>query len=312
MERIFFRERQMPSSDDPSKSQAFSSVHQRMSSRQLNIAVTGLGRSVGTTFVATALAFYFRDKGKTVSFCQCLTPSKAGSLLYDAVAMDQRFARREFCDVYERIHASEPLRFAATGAGWGKQKEKLLNTEEGISWILPTGQSSRADAIGHNGMDLAQTDLTEAQQARLLTIPRGEVCVFDFEADNQWNQTLMDMDVIIVVVDPLPSKMIHSKERFKFLKKLELAGCIVVWVVNYVNRGINLRQVKAYLKTNQIIRVPTFQAELIYECEYACRFPWENAEIQRKMMEICLWCVIFFLFIMYRCDIYFVVKEDIM
>ena len=248
MERLFFRERQ---SDIPAPAQ------------QLHIAVTGLGRSVGTTFVATALAFYFRDAGKETTYCQCLTPSKATRLLYDEIAMEQRFARRLFCDVYGKIEAAEPVKMV--------KSTKRLNEEEGISWILPTPQSE---------------DLGESQMSRLLTIPKEEVCVFDFEAEPQWNQFLMDMDLLVVVVDPLPSRLIHSKTRFAFLKKLELSGCNVVWVVNRDNPGVNPRQLKSYLKTNQIIRVPSFPMENIYQCEYSCKFPWENEEIHRKMLEI--------------------------
>ena len=41
--------------------------------QQLNIGVTGLGQSVGTTFVATSLAFYFVGMGNSV----CWTPSRS-------------------------------------------------------------------------------------------------------------------------------------------------------------------------------------------------------------------------------------------
>lgn len=55
----------------------------RENPEQVNIGVTGLGRSVGTTFVATSLAFYFAEKGNCVTYCQCLTPSEADKLLYE-------------------------------------------------------------------------------------------------------------------------------------------------------------------------------------------------------------------------------------
>jgi len=258
MERLFFRQLQTEVSIDETN-------RKQKHRAQLNIGVTGLGRSVGATFVGTALAFFCRDQGKDVSFCQCLTPSKSVRLLYDEASMEQRFLRRNFCDVYERIRKGEPVNGV-------KEKGGRINVEERISWILPT-----------NGN---QEDLTESQQARLLTIPRGEVCIFDFEADYQWNSLLMDLDVIIAVVDPLPSRLIHDKERFRFLKKLELAGCPVIWLVNRVNDGANMRQVRAYLKTNQIVTVPAFSPVSIYQCEYSCRFPWEDEEIRRKMMEI--------------------------
>ncbi len=258
MERLFFRERQAEFTEGEGD-------ERQLHRRQLNIAVTGLGRSVGTTFVGTALAFYCRDQGQDVSYCQCLTPSRAVRLLYDEVSMEQRFLRRAFCDVYEKISNGGTV----TGT---KGNTRSFNREGGISWILPVSGDTK--------------DLTESQQARLLAIPRGEVCIFDFEAEYQWNHLLMDMDAIIVVVDPLPSRLIHDKKRFRFLKRLELSGCPVIWVVNRTNQGVNMRQVKGYLKTNQILDIPAFSAASIYQCEYDCRFPWEDKEIRRKMMEI--------------------------
>ena len=258
MERLFFRERQQHSDGQRGTSK-------KGPIEQMHIGVTGLGRSVGTTFVATALAFYFREKEKDTAFCQCLTPSKASRLSYDEVAMEQRFGRRAFCDVYGKIAAGEPL------VGGLEKTSGKLNVEERINWILPVPGS---------------TDLTEVQRSRLVTIPKGEIRIFDFQAEDEWNPLLLDMDWIVVVVDPLPSKLIRSKKRFHFLKKLELSGCKVIWVVNRNNPGVSLRQVKAYLKTNQAVLIPDFGSEIIYRSEYSCKFAWENGEIQRKMMEI--------------------------
>lgn len=258
MERLFFRDRQETNGRKRGEPK-------NPPMQQLHIAVTGLGRGVGTTFVANALAFYFCHRGMETAFCQCMTPSKADRFLFDEVSMEQRFTRRNFVDVYERIAEGLPL-----GGGLGG-RGKRINEEDGISWILPTTESR---------------DLAESQRSRLLSVPRGAVCVYDFEADAAWNPLLLDMDMLVVVVDPLPSRMIHDKERFRFLKKLELSGCKVIWVVNRSNPGVSLRQVKSYLKTNQIVQIPVFSAERIYRCEYTCRFPWEEEEIQRKMLEI--------------------------
>ncbi|MBR5316192.1 MAG: hypothetical protein IKU44_05310 [Firmicutes bacterium] len=246
MERLFFRERQYELERENSRVE------------QWNIGVTGLGRSMGTTFVATALAFYFQSMGKNVTFVQCLTPSHASGLLYDSVAMDQRFAHRTFHDPYLKIAKEESVR-------------DLGNLEEGIRWMIPSGKAG---------------DLTEQQRSRLIHGARGELCIFDLEADSSWDGFMMDMDLLIVVTDPLPSKLIHHVERFKRLKKMELSGTTAVWVVNRCNDGVNKRQVKGFLKNNQLVWIPSFGEESFYQCEYACKFLWENKEIQRKMLEI--------------------------
>ncbi len=248
MERIFFRERQERS--------------QHPTTEQYRIGVTGLGQGVGTTFVATALAFYFRDQGRQVSYTECLNPAACNSLYYNQVAMDKRFGHRHFDDTYQHLTEDAPIL-------------RNRNKEAGIIWRLPT-QENRRDKL----------TLTQRQQARLIAVAREEVCIFDMEADYSWDDYLMDMDVIFVIADPLPSKLISSRDRYRTLKKMELAGCKVVWIVNKTNPGIDKKQVKNYLKADYFFWLDAIEPRHIYEDEYLCRFHWENAEIQRKIMEI--------------------------
>ncbi|MCI5686943.1 MAG: hypothetical protein MR303_00370 [Emergencia sp.] len=230
--------------------------------QQLNIGVTGLGQSVGTTFVAASLAFYFAGMGNSVTFTQCLTPDRCNGLLYDSVAMDQRFANRAFHDVYRLILEDKPVR--------GKK-----NMEQGINWILPTPW------IWQQGKNL-----DSGQRARLIQCARGEICIFDFAAEAEWDCYLADMDRLLVVTDPMPSKLIRNKERFQRLKALELSGVVTDWIVNRNNSGISRRQIASYLKSRKLLWIPQFAPELFYADEFACRFSWENREIRSKLLEI--------------------------
>lgn len=248
MERIFFRERQNQS--------------QPVAAEQYRIGVTGLGQSTGTTFVATALAFYFRDQGRQVSFTECLNPAARGTLFFDQVAMDKRFSHRAFDDIYGRL--------AEDGPALRRQ-----NKEAGIIWRLATPENCRE-----------RLTLTMVQRARLIGTGREEVCIFDVEADYSWDDYLADMDVVFVVADPLPSKLIGSRERYRRLKKLELAGCRIIWIVNKMNPGVDKKQVRNYLKSNHLLWMEMVNPGSIYEDEYRCRFHWENTEIQKKFLEI--------------------------
>ena len=248
MERIFFRRRQEASAGQ--------------TKRNYRIGVTGLGQGVGTTFVATALAFYFRDQGYSVSFTECLHPAGCSSLYFDQVAMDKQFQHRQFEDIYQKLEADMPVYPAK-------------NKEDGIVWYLPTPDNCKD-----------KLTLTSRQQNRLVGTAREEVCIFDMAADYSWDDYLLDMDVIFVVADPLPSKMIRSRERYRTLKKIELSGCKMVWVVNKTNQGVDRKQVKSYLKSENLFWLEAFDAGIVYEDEYRCRFHWENEEIQRKMTAI--------------------------
>lgn len=232
---------------------------------QLNIAVTGLGRSTGSTTIATALAFYFAKNGKNTQFIQCLNPAETdggSTMLYDAAAFDQRFANRTFHDVYEKIQKNEPVR-------------GISNMENEINFFLPTPENRRL-----------RIPFGEKEKARLIQCGRAEVCVFDVEATEEWEPYLLDMDLIIVVTDPLPSKMIQNAERFKRLKRMELSGCRVLWAVNKMNGGVSKREVKGYLKTSDILWIKYLPPEELYSDEFACRFHFQNEELRCYFLDI--------------------------
>ncbi len=231
-------------------------------SQQFHIGVTGLGQSVGTTFVATFLAFYFAGKGNSVTFTQCLTASRCNGLLYDSVAMDQRFSNRQFHDVYRMISEDKPVR-------------GTRNMEKGINWILPTPWILQQER-----------DFDSARRARLIQSAKGEICIFDFAAEAEWDCHLADMDKLIVVTDPMPSKLIRSKERFQRLKSLELSGLDTRWLVNKDNSGVSRRQIVSYLRNKKLLWIPQFAPELFYADEFACRFSWENKEIKSKLLDV--------------------------
>ena len=229
---------------------------------RIRIGVTGLGQGVGTTFVAAALAFYFRSREKETSYTECLDPACCSSLLYDKAAMDRRFSHRQFQGVYQLLTEDAPIK-------------GVKNREEDIIWRLATPEDC-----------LQKRTLTPKQQGRLLAAAKEDVCVFDMAADYQWDGFLMDMDVVFVVADPLPSRLIRSRERFKLLKKIELSGCKVIWVVNKVNEGVDKRQVKSYLKSEYVLWLEQMEPAWIYKDEFLCQFHWENEEIQRKLLEV--------------------------
>lgn len=225
---------------------------------QLNIAVTGLGRGVGTTLVASSLACFFAEKGNSVTFVQCDDPEEGSGLLFDAAAMDRRFYGREFQDAYGTL---------ASGGG----VRRLCNLEDGVNWLLITPDDVKAGI-----------ELSAEQRASLVYGPRDEVCIFDLCCREDWAGFLRDMDRIIAVVDPLPSRMAAATERFRMLRALENSReSGFSWLVSGVNSGVSRRQVRGYLKSSNIMWVGRAGADSIYADEFRCRFHWENEEIRR-------------------------------
>ena len=228
---------------------------------KLKIGVIGIGEGVGTTFVSTSLAFCFAKKGKSVAFAEVGNPRTKLSILYDSVAMDLRFSNREFVDFYNLIMENLHIR--------GKK-----NIEEGINWALITPKNLE------NGKEL-----DESEKLRLVNNLSGEIVIFDLEAFEAFGTLLEEMDIIVGVIDPLPSKMIGGFKIFQALKKLEIEGQKVIWVVNKNNKGIGKKHIYDYLKTREILWIPFFELEQMYLCEYNCIFPIKNKKLNCQIIE---------------------------
>lgn len=248
MNRIFIRQ--------------FADIAKEEQQYKLNIGVTGLSQSAGATFIASTLAFYFSHMGKSVTFCQCLDTSFPRRILFDEVAMEQRFGYREFQRLYEKVK----------GEVYVGDNDNL---ERSIRWILPTPEDIEE-----------RITLTEKEKSRLIRCCKSEVCIFDFDALGGFDEYMQDMDLLIAVADSLPSALISGRQRYRVLRHLKESGLNVKWAVNKWNQEANKRQIKGYLHDEINMWIPDFSSAEIYKDEYACRFHWDNPKIKETLMEI--------------------------
>lgn len=237
-------------------------VKQDNNNHQLNIGVTGLSQSAGATTIASTLAFYFAQEGKSVTFCQCINTGLPARIYFDEVAMNQRFAARTFTRFYEKVK----------GEVYVTEKE---NIERGIRWVLPTTEDMQKGK-----------SLSETERSRLIRCCRNEVCVFDFCQSGDFDEYLQDMDIVIVVADCLPSALIAAKERYRKLRHLKESGCNVIWMGNKWNKNASKRQIRGYMHEPVDYWVDEIPMGEIYKDEYACRFHWDNKEIRSILLPV--------------------------
>ena len=231
--------------------------------RQINIGITGLGRSVGTTLAASSLALYLAEAGYSVTFTQCGDTEKTNGLLFVAAAIDKRFYGREFTDFYGEIAAGRTIR-------------NRRNVEMGVNWRLMTP----TDVDG-------KVTLDEAQKTRFMSGTGDDVCIFDIEPGSGYEEFLVDMDVIVAVVDPLPSRMTADTEAFRKLLAMEGSGNFkFIWLVSGVNSGVSKRQVRNFIRSNEISWVDRVPDEVIYRNEYRCRFQWEDEAVKTIFSDV--------------------------
>lgn len=229
---------------------------------KINIAVTGIGQGVGTTFVSSSLAFYFSEKGKEITFIECAAPDRCNRLLYEEAAMDKRIGGRGFTDFYRIIKDSKPLK-------------GMKNIYRGINWILITPEICEK-----------KTHLTLQEVSRLINIGKSEINIIDLELAEEWECFLLDMDCIIAVLDPSPGVMIRNKETYKRVKKAEINGQRVIWIVNKYNKGVSKHQVVQYIKSKNIFWLDEIQTTITYAAQFGCKFYWEVDFIRTALDSI--------------------------
>ena len=229
---------------------------------KLKVGIVGISDHAGASFLTGCLARYLANTGK---YRPAVVEFGRGSL-FDSYGMDKRFAGRSYFQFFHALTRNKSIR--------GRQ-----NMDEGINWIL-------------RSPDEQKLELTFEQKIRLASHSKGDVVLCDFSGNQEPDrQLLTSMDQVIVVIDPMPSKMLGGYHLLCSIKEMEQnGGEAVIYVINKLNQGVNRRQMLDYLKIKKPVILPLVKAELIYTAEYNCKIPYTLSEaksiLQKPLSEI--------------------------
>lgn len=226
----------------------------------IKIGVFSFVKSSGASFIATSLAKYLSEQRKEpVAFVELKHDARNESLLYEALGMAQRFANREFISFFAAIKEKKHIK-------------RMKNIDSGINWAIRTPKDRER-----------QISLTPMEEIRLLHNVRGNWVVCDL-GSLYYEESMAEMDIIIGVIDPLPSNLIASKTNFQKIRLDEQAGRRLCWVINKYNPGINRKLLKRILKIKNPITMPLIPSEWFYVAQYHCRIPFEQYEIKKETL----------------------------
>ena len=217
--------------------------------QRIKIGVVPACQGAGATFVSTSIAKLLSETDRfKVSYVEVAKEKEAGNkMIYDSLGMDKKFVGRRFTDFYSRALEGEPSR-------------GLTNIDEGVNWILQTpGKKSKK--------------LGSLENLKIINNAPGDVIVCDFSLHMEMMELLTDMDVLIVVIDPMPSALIGGFEMLSLCKSLEEKGKKVCWIVNKYNDGVNKREMLKYIKIRELFYLPLIPTEELYMAEYNCMLP---------------------------------------
>lgn len=229
------------------------------------LGVTGLCRGSGVTAAASSAAMFLAEQGLEVRFTECAVPRQGRPLLYEAAAFSERFRGRSFQDVYSLLAEERPI-------------SGNPNLEMGVSWILAPPESRDHCAA-----------FTETMRGRLIRHGmRAEYAVFDcLSGDESWFPYLRDFDAVLVLVDPLPSRLEAGMPVFRKMKALENEGKVqVFWLVNRMCSSVSRRQMRRFLMSRRIFWVDDLGRDCFCQNEYCCRLHWENQKIREAFQPV--------------------------
>ncbi len=218
------------------------------------IGIIGISDGAGVSFITLCLAKAISGYGLLPAVLEL---GKGSS--YDAIGIDKRFAEKEFFSFHKAINEGVKIR-------------NRSNVDEKINWIL-------------RGPCESEIRLSGSNMQRMINNIAGDVILCDFSGIrvHSTNETfileiLKEMDAVIVVIDPMPSKMIPSYNQLQTIHR-EFKEAI--YVVNKNNRGVNTNEMMRFLRIRRPVFLPLVPPEDLYAAEYCCKIAYGTTEVKK-------------------------------
>lgn len=241
----------------------------RYESERRKVGVLGMAPGAGATFVSLCLARAMADtKDHNVTVIEL-----NGGSIYDSMALDKRFSGKEFFLFNEAIVKGESIK-------------GQMNFDEGINWAVWPRER-------------IEENFDTIHKLRIINNIYGNMLICDFSGE-QWGydntskgsmekrksnlRLLEDMDHIIFVIDPMPSKMLRGYYLLNDIKSL-WEKVPVTYVLNKYNDGINVKDMVDFLKVKKFVSFPAINCEALYKAEYNCKAPYSQREVRSKISE---------------------------
>lgn len=221
---------------------------------RIKVGLTGLSPGAGVSFVTSILAGFLADViHGNPAVLELGSPS-----LYEAMGLSRHFSEGK-------------LRFYSQELAAGESPRALRNVYAGINWLVRSPKETAWEE-------------QLSQALRLVNNAEGDFILCDlsgFTKEKLLLQAISEMDAVILVVDPLPSRLLMGQA---VLERLKTTGAEPFLLVNKNNGGVRRRELNRFLLGEDFISVPYLPPEPIYRAEYACKPPSRAPEL-RALLE---------------------------
>ena len=204
---------------------------------KLVIGVVGIGSGAGATFIAMGLALKMAEMTAGVTFLEGRPHPEESPGPYRILTSDRGFKEKRFIDFFKEEGGRPGLR---------------TNLYNKVNWVVRGPAAPEAPGAAQAAPD-----------CRLLP---GSCIIIDNTVSYE------DLDLIVCVADPLPSRIMAGLETFRRIR--EQAIVPVIWLLNKNCPPVSRRQVETFLKIRFTHVMPLIPAEVFYRAEYDCNLPY--------------------------------------
>lgn len=243
--------------------------------RQKKIAVIGVSRGAGATFVAVSLAFLL-SRSNFGENCRNLPghPQEQQKEQEQQELKMQKKEKKNSCLIpvtYREMRqprAGEPLvyheagldrRFGGRRPGGRQPDGTGLHLHKGINWQVFRDRKGEGSA------------------ERTAAFPENEAGTW-LVADSPPLDTLEEYDLVAAVISPMPAEVYAGAETYGILRDLEDKGKSVLWIVNRDNNDVNHGELVRFLKLGEWFSLPLIESSLFFRAQYRCCLPVELLE----------------------------------
>jgi hypothetical protein len=180
--------------------------------------------------------------------------------------LDKRFAGNRFTDFYQLHKAGQPL-------------DRKVNLHKGINWVvwrdsLPALESE-GTVPGSSSAENGSPESLSALGEDIGPLPVGRLAGSFIVADSPPWEDLKEYDLVLAVMDPLPSRIYAGAAMYQALKEAAGEGMEILWVVNRDNEAVDHGTLGRFLRLKHFFSVPLIQETCFYESQYGCKLPVE-------------------------------------
>ena len=103
--------------------------------------------------------------------------------------------------------------------------------------------------------------------------------------DAYLDEVLPEMDEVMLVVDPLPGRLLLGEER---LRRVLMEYPDARIIVNKMNAGVHRAELRRFLGNARTTEIPFIDPPLIYRAEYSCVLPAELPAVPSCTWSFCI------------------------